>query len=180
MARNTKGSGPAENNGIRGFVKMRATNARTGEVIAERESRNAVVDQGLSFIGKQITHDETPGTQGIEWAGVGTDAAAVVSNQNNLQGIVSYQTSANSDNWVPVSGQTLGAASNVTCQFTWSYDTHDANGAATDGVATLREVGLFTASSKATKMVARATYGDITKNTDVQVSFTYELRFQAQ
>jgi hypothetical protein len=91
---------------------------------------------------------------------------------------------AASNEHIAVAGSTQTATSvnhdaSLTCSFVWSYDENQANNGST---ATLREVALFNRSesnSNSGTMVSRATFGDIVKNSDVQVSFTYELRFSA-
>lgn len=168
---------------VRGFVRAVAINVKTGEVLAERETRNQVTNDGLRLIAKQITNDMGPSaTEGIEFADVGTFATGFAStdvySKSQLASRVTNGGAAAANERIAVSGTTSAInSSGITCQYTWSYDTNQAiNG----GTATLNEVGLFNRSvTNAGTMAARATFGDITKNTDVQVSFTYQLRFSA-
>lgn len=167
---------------IRGFIRAVAVDARTGEVVAEREIRNTVTKEGFQLIAKQLTSDMSPAaSESLKYADVGTDAGAFSSTVTNLLGRVTTGGAGAANARISVSGTTSATASSgCTAQYTWSYDTNQANNG---GSVTLREVGLFNRSvgSIATDggtMFARATFGDIAKNTDVQVSFSYQLRFQ--
>lgn len=168
---------------VRGFVRAVAIDVKTGAVLAERETRNQVTNGGLNLIAKQITLDMTPVTgDAIDFADVGTSASGFASidvySKSQLASRVTNGGAAAANERIAVSGTTSAInSSGITCQYTWSYDTNQANNA---GTATLNEVGLFNRSvTTAGTMAARATFGDITKNTDVQVSFTYQLRFSA-
>jgi hypothetical protein len=167
---------------IRGFVRAVAVNTRTGEVVAERETRNAITTLGYQLLAKQMTAAMTPtAADGVGFADVGTDATAFASTMTSLVARVSDGGPATATNArISVAGTTSATATNgCTAQYTWSYDTGQAkNSTAATATATLREVGLFNNSvSNAATMIARATFGDIVKSTDVQVSFSYQLRF---
>jgi hypothetical protein len=163
---------------IRGFIRAVALNVRTGEVVAERETRNNISVLGYQLLAKQMTNDMTPTNgDGVGFADVGTDATAWASTMTALQSRVSDGGPATATNArISVAGTTSATASNgCTAQYTWSYDTNQARNGST---ATLKEVALFNRSaSSGSTMIARATFGDIVKNTDVQVSFSYQLRF---
>ena len=183
MERFGNGSGEDDGLKVRGFIRAVAIDRRTGEVLAERETRNQVTNGGLQLIAKQITLDMTPVTgDAIDFADVGTSATGFAStdvySKSQLASRVTNGGAAAANERIAVSGTTSAiASSGITCQYTWSYDTNQAiNG----GTAVLNEVGLFNRSvTTAGTMMARATFGDISKNSDVQVSFTYQLRFTA-
>ncbi len=163
---------------VRGFIRAVAIDPKTGEVVAERETRNNITTLGYQLLAKQMTADMTPAAaDAVGFADVGTDATPYASTMTSLVARVTDGNSGGTPNArIVVAGTTSATATNgCTAQYTWSYDTNQARNGAT---ATLKEVALFNRSaSSGSTMIARATFGDIVKSTDVQVSFSYQLRF---
>ncbi len=145
--------------GIQGFVRTLAVDAKTGKVLAERKTKNVVVDGGRDEIIRLIS-TTLSGTK-ITHLGLGTGTTAVNVTQTNLVASTGARAAL-------LTGSLLTPG---TVQYTASFDTAFASGS-----VPLCEVGLFNSSSSGT-MFARALFGTITKTSEMTLAFTYQLNF---
>lgn len=145
--------------GVQGFVRALAVDARTGKVLAERKTKNVVVDGGRNEIIRLISANGVTAGGKISHLelGIGTSSANVTDTA----------LATATGNRATVAGSLL---TNGTVQYTCSFDTAFATGAA------LQEVGLFNSSSAGT-MFARAKFGTINKTSEMTLAFTYQLNF---
>ncbi len=143
--------------GVQGFVRALTMDARTGKVIAERKTKNVVVNGGRDEIIKLISTGLS--ATKISHLGLGVGTTAIDVSHTNLA------TSAGARGSVVATLSSPG-----TVQYTASFDTAFANGSA------LCEVGLFNSSTTGT-MFARALFGTINKTNEMTLAFTYQLNF---
>jgi hypothetical protein len=145
---------------VTGIIDVDVTTERDGTIVTERQTiKNLVVDAGLNLI-----RDRLAGTSSasVTHLAVGTNAAAVTA----------LQTTLSTEVFRNVLTQTI-TSSTKTVQFKLYLAANEANG------NTLREIGLFTASTGGT-MYARALLASpIVKNASTTVTFTWTTNLSA-
>lgn len=145
---------------VRGIIDVEVTTERDGTTVTERQTiKNLVVDAGLNLI-----RDRLAGTSSayVTHLAVGTNAAAVTA----------LQTTLSTEVFRNVLTQTI-TSSTKTVQCKLYLAANEANG------NTLREIGLFTASTGGT-MYARALLASpIVKNASTTVTFTWTTNLSA-
>ena len=146
---------------IKGFIKCQVTDAKTGKVIGYREVNNLVVNGGRD----QFALLAAAGTNPVTHGHVGSSTGSPSATQTDL--LASLTGSPNRK------AVTTSTAQTGTAQFTWSYETNEFT-ATNNNV--FGEVALFNSSAGGT-MFSRATYAQTSKNSSMQISFTYQLRF---
>lgn len=145
---------------VQGIIEVEVATERGGTIVTERQTiKNLVVDAGLNLI-----RDRLAGTSSayVTHLAVGTNAAAVTA----------LQTTLSTEVFRNVLTQTI-TSSTKTVQFKLYLAANEANG------NTLREIGLFTASTGGT-MYARALLASpIVKNASTTVTFTWTTNLSA-
>lgn len=145
---------------VAGIIDVEVTTEHDGTIVTERQAiKNLVVDAGLNLI-----RDRLAGTSSayVTHLAVGTNAAAVTA----------LQTTLSTEVFRNVLTQTI-TSSTKTVQFKLYLAANEANG------NTLREIGLFTASTGGT-MYARALLASpIVKNASTTVTFTWTTNLSA-
>ena len=145
---------------VQGIIEVEVATERDGTIVTERQTiKNLVVDAGLNLI-----RDRLAGTSSayVTHLAVGTNAAAVTA----------LQTTLSTEVFRNVLTQTI-TSSTKTVQFKLYLAANEANG------NTLREIGLFTASTGGT-MYARALLASpIVKNSSTTVTFTWTTNLSA-
>lgn len=145
---------------IKGFVKCQVYDVKNQRIVGHREVENLIVTSGRN----QLARLAGSGTGPVSYAHVGTSTTAPAATDTDLL------SSLTSSGRKSVSSST---AATGTVQFTWSYETNEFT-ATNDNV--FGEVSLFNSSSGGT-MFSRATFAQTTKDSNMQISFTYQLRF---
>lgn len=144
---------------IRGFGRMLAFNAKTGEIEGERRFHNVVTGIGIrDFIVLNI-HSDQSGSD-IGFAGIGSNTTAPATGDTALGN--EFDTRKN----------VVGAlVASRTLRNTWSYATDEAT------LSSVGEVGLFFTDA-AGAMFNHATFTQSNKTTDQTLAFTYDIVFQ--
>jgi|WetSurSiteA1Bulk_404760.scaffolds.fasta_scaffold00135_21 hypothetical protein len=146
---------------VKGFITCQVYDTKQKRIVGRREMHNLVVNGGRDHLALLAG----AGTDPISYGHVGSSTSAPAASQTDLLAELTSSPGRKS-----VSSST---AATGTVQFTWSYETNEFTDSSNN---VFGEVGLFNSVSGGT-MVSRATYAQTTKDSNMQVSFTYQLRF---
>lgn len=146
---------------VEGFIDVMVFDVRKKRVVGRRRFKNVVTDGGRNRIAALTG---LAAQTNVQYGAVGS---------NNATPPAGAQTALLAE-FTPVvrKSVTAGAltSANGTVQFAWSFDTSEINGSA------VGEIGLFD-SSTGGLMFSRATFNATTKDSNMQMNFTYQLRF---
>lgn len=144
---------------MRGDVNLVVRDGKTGEIRGKRQVCNLVVTVGLAHIADQLA--DTPAQAEMSYAGIGSDNTAPATGQTAL---------------LAAQGARQSLTSKVQSSNTVTYTATIPAGIGTH--ATIREAGLFNASSGVT-MMARTTFAAIAKGAGDAIDISWTLTISA-
>ena len=173
MKKRSKNTGQTFN--LTGHIEAETRNAVTGDLVQRVEADNLVLNTCLNHLGTLLTTGGAPFTIGGGVIGIGNVAPT-----GTDTGITGPQLKAA----LTAAGMAsaTGSLGTRVLQYSWAYATNEATTTA-GGANVFTEVGLCVNSAgtfpNANTLYTRATHGEITKSTDVTLSYTYTLNLAA-
>lgn len=165
-----------KNLNVQGFIDIMCFDVKKNRFVGKRSIKNMVNNRGLdmlaSILAGYLVDNNGANIAPFTTAAVGISTAAPAPTQIVLQSIITDSVRVG----------TPATANLGTFQLTWSYNTNDLTQGATNISTVVGEVGLFDLDPVTSTGVlrARSTFPQTLKTTDMQMFFTYQLRFASQ